>query len=150
MRRTLLWRALAASLVTASLLLAATNPAQAATPCWERVLADWSADTRIDRSYPLQCYHQTVAHLPTDLRTYSSAEEDITAALHRRVTASRRTRGATAISDRSASGSNGPLVAISAALTVVAAIATLRVLAGLRGVRRRRAAQTRSPDSART
>ena len=43
-------------------------------------LNDWVKSDRVPASYPLHCYHQAIAHVPNDLRQYSSIEEDILAA----------------------------------------------------------------------
>jgi hypothetical protein len=56
----------------------------AATPCWERVIADWSDNGRVDRTYPLSCYREAVRHMPEDLRAYSSAPAAIDRALAER------------------------------------------------------------------
>jgi hypothetical protein len=53
----------------------------AAAPCWERLLHDWRANGRIDRTYPISCYRDTTANLPEDLRQYSTASEDIRRAM---------------------------------------------------------------------
>lgn len=70
--------------VTALLGLALTaalaRPAAAAGPCWKALLADWY-DGRIDNTYPLHCYTDALRHLPPDVRTYSSAHDDILRAL---------------------------------------------------------------------
>ena len=55
-------------------------PAAAATPCWKQLLNDWY-DGRIDKTYPLPCYQQTLKHLPKDVEVYSSARDDIQRAL---------------------------------------------------------------------
>ena len=52
-------------------------------PCADAVLADWS-DGAIDRSYAPDCYLGAIDALPEDVRTYTSAEEDITRALQSR------------------------------------------------------------------
>jgi hypothetical protein len=54
--------------------------AAAATPCWKTLLTDWY-DGRIDNTYPLHCYEDALHHLPADVRTYSSAHDDIVRAL---------------------------------------------------------------------
>jgi hypothetical protein len=70
--------------VSALLLLAFTaavaRPAAAATPCWKALLTDWY-DGRIDNTYQLHCYTDALKHLPPDVRTYSSAHDDILRAL---------------------------------------------------------------------
>jgi hypothetical protein len=71
---------LAIALLSVVLLGAAARPAAAATPCWKTLLNDWY-DGRIDQTYPSHCYTEAIAHLPTDVQTYSSAREDILRAL---------------------------------------------------------------------
>jgi hypothetical protein len=68
--------------ITAGLLVAAFTPAPAAaaTPCWKQVLNDWSNNRPIGH-YPLHCYRDAIRNLPEDLRDYSSAADDILAAL---------------------------------------------------------------------
>src|SRR5881628_3111926 len=58
--------------------------ASAAPPCWERVIADWSDNGRVDRTYPLACYREAVKHMPEDLRAYSTAPAEIDRALTER------------------------------------------------------------------
>jgi len=55
-------------------------PASAATPCWKAVINDWF-DGQIDHVYPKACYYAALGHLPKDVDYYSSAKEDILAAL---------------------------------------------------------------------
>jgi len=68
--------------VAAGLLLAAITaaPAAAKAPCWKQVLNDWS-NSRAIGHYPLHCYREAIRNLPEDLRDYSSAADDILAAL---------------------------------------------------------------------
>jgi len=84
-RRTALTYAVIA--LAAGLLLAAFVPgrAAAATPCWKKVLNDWSNGRRIG-AYPLHCYRDAIRHLPEDLRDYSSAADDINAAMQAQIT----------------------------------------------------------------
>jgi hypothetical protein len=81
---------LATALLAVALVGAAARPAAAATPCWKTLLNDWY-DGRIDQTYPSHCYTQAIAHLPSDVQTYSSAREDILRALQ---SAKARTRKA--------------------------------------------------------
>jgi hypothetical protein len=62
------------------LLLALPGTAAAKTPCWKQVLNDWS-NARTIGVYPLHCYRDAIKNLPEDLRDYSSAADDIQAAL---------------------------------------------------------------------
>ena len=66
--------------------------ASAATPCWRAVIADWSRDGTIDRTYPAACYRQAMQNAPTDLKVYSTLEDDLQSALSRRT--ARRLAGA--------------------------------------------------------
>ena len=71
--------------LAAGLLLAVLLPAQAAakTSCWLRVLNDWTAHGNVTGTYPIHCYQEALRNLPEDVRDYSSAADDIFAALQR-------------------------------------------------------------------
>jgi hypothetical protein len=75
-------------LVGLALLLAATaflisaKPA-AAAPCWEQVVEDWYDDSVFDRTYPRHCYVDALDNVSEEVRTYTSFEEDVKAALQR-------------------------------------------------------------------
>jgi hypothetical protein len=64
--------------------LAVSGPAAAATPCWKTLINDWY-DGRIDGTYAIPCYQQAIKHLPTDVKEYSSAADDIQRALQARL-----------------------------------------------------------------
>jgi hypothetical protein len=68
------------ALALLALTAAVARPAAAATPCWKALLTDWY-DGRIDNTYQLHCYTDALKHLPPDVRTYSSAHDDILRAL---------------------------------------------------------------------
>jgi hypothetical protein len=53
----------------------------AESPCSERVLSDWWDNGVVDRVYPLPCYDEAVAAMPTDLRDYTNAQGVIERAL---------------------------------------------------------------------
>jgi hypothetical protein len=80
------------SALVAGVLLALLLPGQAAagTPCWKKVLNDWSKGRAIG-AYPLHCYRDAIRNLPEDLRDYSSAADDIAAAMQAQI-AKRGTR----------------------------------------------------------
>jgi hypothetical protein len=61
--------------------LVAASPANAATACGKKVLADWFDNGRVDRLYPLNCYEEAIDAIPDDIRDYADAEEVITRAL---------------------------------------------------------------------
>jgi hypothetical protein len=67
-----------------------TSPAQAAKPCWERVIDDWVDNDRIDGVYSAKCLQEAVKHLPEDVRAYSNFEDQVR---QRRQEASRSTQG---------------------------------------------------------
>jgi hypothetical protein len=73
----------AAALVaaTAMLLTLGTGPAQAAKPCWERVIDDWIDNGRIDGVYSARCIEEARKNLPEDVRAYSDIEEKLDAEL---------------------------------------------------------------------
>ena len=62
----------------------ARGAAGASPTCSSRLLTDWS-DGRIDGTYPIRCYRDTLKSLPTDLKIYSSAPDDIAQALSMRI-----------------------------------------------------------------
>jgi len=66
------------------LLLALPGTAAAKIPCWKQVLNDWSNGRTIG-VYPLHCYRDAIRNLPEDLRDYSSAADDIQAALQAQI-----------------------------------------------------------------
>ena len=57
-----------------------TSSAHAQAPCWKSVTADWSAG-RLGPDYRVACYQAALAHLPEDVRIYSSAQDDIRRAM---------------------------------------------------------------------
>ncbi len=98
------------ALVAGLLLFALPGPAAAATPCWKKVLNDWSNGRTIG-AYPLHCYRDAIRNLPEDLRDYSSAADDISAAMQaqiaKRDTRSPQISGGSGPSGPGASGGNG-------------------------------------------
>jgi hypothetical protein len=69
-----------AVLGTSGILVPSVSKA-AEPPCSERVLTDWSDNGSIDRVYPLPCYDEAIAAMPTDIRDYSNAQGVIERAL---------------------------------------------------------------------
>ena len=72
---------LAALAAAVSLLAASPSLAHAGTPCWKRVISDWTADGQIDGNYSKHCLRQAYRNVPPDLADYSSIQDDISAAL---------------------------------------------------------------------
>ena len=63
---------------TASLVaLATASPAAAAKPCWREVLDDWTDNTKLNRTYPIECYDQALKNLPEDIVSYTDAYDRI-------------------------------------------------------------------------
>lgn len=141
MRRLLLVPIAAAALVFA--------PTAGAANCGTAVLKDW-ADGRLDRAYPVNCYQNALDAMPEDMRSYTTASEDIKRALLARLRGTRthhgelrgsRSRHVTAAPRRTAARE-----ALSAAdvttgatriplpLIVIAAIGVVLLLAGSAGL----------------
>jgi hypothetical protein len=82
------WTVTARRLLTLLLILVAAfvgagataAQADAATPCWKRLINDWY-DGRIDSIYPARCYRSAIKNLPEDVDAYSTAREDLERAL---------------------------------------------------------------------
>ena len=72
--------------------VSATPAASATTPCWRAAIADWSVNGSIDARYPPACLRQAMQNAPTDLKIYSTLEDDLQAAL--RVRSARHLAGA--------------------------------------------------------
>jgi hypothetical protein len=72
--------ALIGVVVSAAVWLALPATAMA-SPCGDKVLADWFDNGRIDRLYPAHCYEDAIDAIPRDLRDYANAEEVILRAL---------------------------------------------------------------------
>lgn len=72
------------ALLAASLAVASAASA-AGVRCEEKVLQDWSDNGRVDGLYPLRCYQEALAKMPTDLRDYTNASDAIHRALTRAV-----------------------------------------------------------------
>ena len=62
-------------------ILAPSLSRAAELPCSERVLTDWSDNGLIDRVYPLPCYDEAIAAMPTDIRDYTDAQDVVERAL---------------------------------------------------------------------
>jgi hypothetical protein len=73
----------AAALLSATgmVLMFGTASAEAAKPCWERVIDDWLDNGRIDGVYSARCIEDARKHLPEDVRAYSDIEEKLDAEL---------------------------------------------------------------------
>jgi len=69
--------------VVATALALATGPSPAsaaAKPCWRQVLQDWT-NGGIQARYRASCYAEALQNLPTDVRLYSDAGDEIRRAM---------------------------------------------------------------------
>ncbi len=64
-----------------AVLILGVAPASAAKPCWYKVQNDWYRHGQVTGTYPVHCYVEAIAKLPTDSKQYSSAPEDIRRAM---------------------------------------------------------------------
>ena len=124
--------------IVGALSLGIAPTTSAAAPCWKAVIADWSKDGSIDGRYSAVCYRQAMQNAPTDLKIYSTLENDLQRALafrsSRRLAAVHAPAAALDAPDRSSSPLSF-LVALIAGLGALLAACTL--VATL--IRRRRA-----------
>ena len=74
---------LALSCALAALAFSTAAPA-ATTPCWKNVIADWAKDNSVDGRYSAPCIRLAMQNAPTDLKIYSSLEDDLQTALEKR------------------------------------------------------------------
>jgi hypothetical protein len=117
-----------------------TPPATAAsTPCWRAAIIDWSADGKLNARYPATCLRQAMQNAPTDLKIYSTLEDDLQAAV--RVGSARHLAGAHApVVSLDEPGRSSPVSQLAMVLGILAILA-----AGSAAVatimRRRRAAR---------
>lgn len=88
MRRRALLLLIPLAALTATLSFGAA-PAAAKGPCWRALFVDW-ADGRIDRTYPVHCYREAIAHLQQDTLTYGDAADQINRALMAAMTKMRK------------------------------------------------------------
>jgi hypothetical protein len=68
--------------------LPAPSAAAAKAACGSAVLKDW-ADGRIDRAYPIRCYQDALERMPEDMRSYTTAPDDVRRAMLARLRAAR-------------------------------------------------------------
>jgi hypothetical protein len=133
--------ALVAALAAALLGLAPAE-ARAASNCGDAVLAEWSKGG-IHRPYPLRCYGEALRRMPQDIRSYSTATDDIQRALLARQRKAAEKRDAEALGAAPASASRSssavpvPLVVLGALGLALILAAAVRGSFALRRLRRR-------------
>jgi hypothetical protein len=92
------------------------------------VIADWSRDGSIDGVYSPSCYRQAMQNAPTDLKLYSTLEDDLQSALRQHT--ARRLAGThvAAVSLETSDGSSfSLLVALVAGLAALLAVSSVTV-----------------------
>jgi hypothetical protein len=101
--------ALAATILaaTGTALALAAPAAQAAKPCWERVLDDWVDNGRIDGVYSSSCLEAARRHVPEDIRAYSDFEDRIDDAMRARAIQSAGGGGNQTPPEQTTTGGNG-------------------------------------------
>ena len=123
---------LRALLALAALLIATlvfSGVGQAKTGCMSRLLADWR-DGRIDGTYSVGCYRTALAHLPEDVRIYSSAESDIKRALLARSEVALSAPAKAKTQSRSGGGGGvSPLLVLAVAGAILAVLGSAFALA---------------------
>jgi hypothetical protein len=139
MRRLLILAVAAAALVI--------PPTAGAASCGTAVLKDW-ADGKLDRAYPVKCYQDALDAMPEDMRSYTTAPDDIKRALLARVRATRTHHGelrarsrhvtaaprTTAREALSAAGVTTRATGIPLPLVVIAAVGVVLLLGGSAGL----------------
>src|SRR5919201_4730943 len=75
-------------IVTAAAAALSGAPTAGAAGCGTAVLEDW-ADGKVDSAYPVRCYQDAPASMPDDMRSYTTAPDDIRRALLARIRLSR-------------------------------------------------------------
>jgi hypothetical protein len=127
--------------------LAAPTTAGAAAGCGTAVLKDWT-DGKLDRAYPVKCYQDALDAMPEDMRSYTSASDDIKRALLARLRTTRTHHGelrgrsrkaatpprTTAREALSAAGVTTRATGIPLPLVVIAAVGLVLLLAGSAGL----------------
>src|ERR671936_1495908 len=84
--------AIALAAACAAFAAAAPSATAAASGCGNAVLRDW-ADGKLDRVYPVRCYQDALDRMPEDMRSYTSAPDDIRRALLARLRTMRTHHG---------------------------------------------------------
>jgi hypothetical protein len=69
------------SVVISALVGISAPAASAARPCWKDLVDDYWADNRVDKVYPISCYRDAMEALPSDVKQYSDAQDDLRRAL---------------------------------------------------------------------
>lgn len=74
---TAVYAAVAVCIAGLSLGIAGLSPPESETYCADQVISDWVKDGVVTDRYQLSCYRAAIRSLPEDMRTYTSAGDDI-------------------------------------------------------------------------
>jgi hypothetical protein len=75
-------RALGLAVAVAGLFVVLPSVASAASvPCWQRVITDWAKNGSITGTYSASCLRQAMQNEPTDLKIYSTLDDNLQSAL---------------------------------------------------------------------
>jgi hypothetical protein len=121
-------RRLLLAAVVAALCFGALPSVASATPCWKRVITDWTKDGQINGHYSPECLREAYKKTPTDLADYSGILDDINAALIA-TSASHTTGGG-----KGGSGGGGPTMGANGSSPAAKAAAAKRAKAAKRAV----------------
>jgi hypothetical protein len=137
-RTTLVTRIALVAVAAAALVALAPARTSAAANCGDAVLTEWSKKGDIHRPYPLRCYGEALKRMPQDIRSYSTAADDIQRAMLARQRKAGAKSGAEALQATPASRSSSavPLLVVGAvglALLLAAAVRGAFALRRLRG-----------------
>lgn len=80
---TAVYAVVAVAIAGLSLGIAGLSPPERETYRAERVISDWVNNGVVTHRYQLSCYHAALRSLPEDMRTYTSAGDDINRAMLR-------------------------------------------------------------------
>jgi hypothetical protein len=119
--RRILTRGAGMCFIAFALLLPFSAPASAAspTPCWQQLMNQWYQG-EIKTIFPLDCYHQAIKHLPTDIQVYSSARDDITNALQAAISYDNRVKAAKLAAEQTTTSSSGaPKTPVKLAIPII-------------------------------
>jgi hypothetical protein len=122
-----------AGLVAAALAALAPTGAAAASNCGDAVLQEWSSGG-IRRAFPLRCYGEALKRMPQDIRSYSTAADDIQRALLARQRAKGKKPGAQSLGAPAPTAASRSSSAMPFAILGAVGLALLLLAAGTAGV----------------
>ena len=123
----------AVAFLAAALAALAPAGAAAASNCGDAVLQEWSSGG-IRRAFPLRCYGEALKRMPQDIRSYSTAADDIQRALLARQRAKGKKPGAESLGAAAPAAASRSSSATPFAILGAVGLALLLLAAGSAGV----------------